>query len=230
MRAPVSSPLPAHRSNRRTLVGEVVSTKMDKTAVVAVVRAHPHPHYHKIVRKTTRFFAHDPFNAAQLGDIVRIEECRHLSKNKYFRIVATLREGNVAELAPRDVGKTDVLDKVGKKAYTGVEMKEGDIVEVHDVPPILRDAYAEYVSELPESRKRSVIPFTSKFCSQQELVGHLADNDDIGKEAARVFLESCRSRLTENGTPPRDDRDLVEQAAAGFSAAAAQLRSRNSKG
>ncbi len=92
------------RGRRKTLVGVVVSNKMDKTAVVSVERRHPHPLYHKIIRTTKRYKAHDPNNAAQLGDVVRLEETRPLSKEKRWRIVETMTRGNVADIAPRDIG------------------------------------------------------------------------------------------------------------------------------
>lgn len=92
------------RGRRKTLVGVVVSNKMDKTAVVSVERRHPHPLYHKIIRTTKRYKAHDPNNAAQLGDVVRLEETRPLSKEKRWRIVETMTHGNVADIAPREIG------------------------------------------------------------------------------------------------------------------------------
>ena len=66
------------RGRRKSFIGTVVSNKMDKTAVVAVERRHQHPLYRKIVRVTKRYKAHDPQNAANLGDVVRIEETRPL--------------------------------------------------------------------------------------------------------------------------------------------------------
>jgi len=92
------------RGRRKSFIGTVVSTKMDKTAVVAVERRHPHPLYRKIVRVTKRYKAHDEHNAANLGDVVRIVETRPLSKDKRWRIAATLTRGDVADLAPRDIG------------------------------------------------------------------------------------------------------------------------------
>ena len=91
------------------MVGVVVSTKMDKTAVVAVERRKPHPLYRKIVRSTARYKAHDPQNAANLGDVVRIVETRPLSKEKRWRIAETLTRGNVAEVAPREIGVPEEL-------------------------------------------------------------------------------------------------------------------------
>jgi small subunit ribosomal protein S17 len=92
------------RGRRKTLVGIVVSVKMDKTAVVSVEERKPHPLYRKIVRSTKRYKAHDPNNAAVLGDVVRIEETRPISKQKRWRIAQTLTRGNVADIAPRDIG------------------------------------------------------------------------------------------------------------------------------
>jgi small subunit ribosomal protein S17 len=89
------------------MVGVVVSNKMDKTAVVAVERRYPHPLYKKIVRRTKRYKAHDPNNGATLGDVVRITETRPISKEKRWQITATLVRGNVADIAPRDIGVPD---------------------------------------------------------------------------------------------------------------------------
>src|SRR5688572_24845353 len=92
------------RGRRRSLIGTVVSVKMDKTAVVSVERRRPHPLYRKIVRTTKRYKAHDPRNEAVLGDVVRIEETRPISKQKHWRSAETMTRGNVADIAPRDIG------------------------------------------------------------------------------------------------------------------------------
>jgi small subunit ribosomal protein S17 len=75
------------KTNRKTLQGVVVSNKMDKTVVVAVQRSMRHRLYKKIMRKTKRYKAHDERNECQMGDSVRIMECRPLSKEKNFRVV-----------------------------------------------------------------------------------------------------------------------------------------------
>ncbi|HQG40366.1 MAG TPA: 30S ribosomal protein S17 [Spirochaetales bacterium] len=67
--------------------GIVVSDKMDKTIVVEVLMRKLHPLYKKYVNKTKRVKAHDEKNDAKVGDTVRIEECRPLSKEKHFRLV-----------------------------------------------------------------------------------------------------------------------------------------------
>ena len=76
------------RQNRRRIKqGRVASDKMDKTIVVVTETRVPHPVYGKIVRKSTRFKAHDEKNEAKAGDLVRIAECRPMSRDKRWRLV-----------------------------------------------------------------------------------------------------------------------------------------------
>ena len=81
----------ASRGIRKTLVGEVVSDKMDKTVVVRTVSRVPHPRFGKIVKHTAKFHAHDEKNEAKTGDKVRITETRPLSKTKRWRHVEVLK-------------------------------------------------------------------------------------------------------------------------------------------
>ena len=75
---------------RKTRVGEVVSNKMVKTIVVEVERRVPHPKFKKIVRMTSKFYAHDEESQAKIGDKVRIEETRPMSKLKRWKLVEVL--------------------------------------------------------------------------------------------------------------------------------------------
>jgi len=77
----------SEKKSRLTLQGIVVSDKMDKTIVIEVLMRKLHPLYKKYVNKTKRVKAHDEKNDAKVGDTVRIEECRPLSKEKHFRVV-----------------------------------------------------------------------------------------------------------------------------------------------
>ncbi len=81
----------ASRGIRKTLVGEVVSDKMDKTVVVRTVSRVPHPRFGKIIKQTAKFHAHDEKNEAKTGDKVRIAETRPLSKTKRWRLVEVLK-------------------------------------------------------------------------------------------------------------------------------------------
>jgi len=85
--APATTPDETKAPARKTLVGEVVSDKMNKTIVVEVERRVPHPTFKKIVRKTSKFYAHDEKEEASIGDKVLIEETRPLSKLKRWRLV-----------------------------------------------------------------------------------------------------------------------------------------------
>lgn len=76
---------------RKEKSGVVVSNKMDKTIVVAIEEHQPHSKYGKYATKTSKFHAHDPQNECHLGDIVRIEESRPLSKTKSWRLVEILQ-------------------------------------------------------------------------------------------------------------------------------------------
>jgi small subunit ribosomal protein S17 len=75
------------RPSRRVKQGVVRSDKMDKTIVVVSETRVPHPVYGKIVRKSTRFKAHDEKNDARIGDTVRIAECRPMSRDKRWRLL-----------------------------------------------------------------------------------------------------------------------------------------------
>lgn len=75
------------RNNRKTIIGTVVSDKMDKTIVVAVETFETHPIYKKRFKKTTKFKAHDEKNECGIGDKVKIMETRPLSKDKRWRLV-----------------------------------------------------------------------------------------------------------------------------------------------
>ena len=78
------------RGNRKERVGEVVSNKMSKTIVVKVERRFPHAQYKTIVTAYSKFYAHDEKNEAKIGDRVRIEETRPLSKTKCWRLVEVI--------------------------------------------------------------------------------------------------------------------------------------------
>ncbi len=82
--------------HRRTLVGVVVSDKMDKTVVVQIVRRYRHPRYKKYVQERLRYKAHDESNTAKTGDTVRIIECRPLSRDKRWRLSEVVEKGNLA--------------------------------------------------------------------------------------------------------------------------------------
>src|ERR1700757_2412054 len=88
----------ASRANRKERLGEVISSKMTKTIIVRVERRFPHPKFKKVVTGYKKFYAHDEKNEAKVGDRVRIEETRPLSKTKRWRLVEVVERAT--EVAP----------------------------------------------------------------------------------------------------------------------------------
>lgn len=77
---------------KRTLMGKVISDKMDKTVVVAIERSVAHKLYGKIIKRTTKIHAHDENGECHIGDSVKIEETRPISKTKAWRLVAVVEK------------------------------------------------------------------------------------------------------------------------------------------
>ncbi len=90
-----------HKQKTRT--GVVLSRKMDKTAIVSVVRLTHHPLYNKVIKKAKKYKVHDENNACHPGDKVRIIECRPLSREKRWRLAEILLKGEVAEIQPQEI-------------------------------------------------------------------------------------------------------------------------------
>ena len=90
----------AHKNEK---VGEVVSAKMAKTIVVEVNRRVPHPLYKRIINKRKKFYAHDEESTAKPGDVVRIVECRPLSKLKRWRLAEVIRRAAQVGAQPSDL-------------------------------------------------------------------------------------------------------------------------------
>ena len=80
------------RNLRKTRVGKVVSDKMDKTVVVAILDNVKHPLYGKVIKRTIRLKAHDEKNECNIGDTVSIMETRPLSKDKRWRVVSIIEK------------------------------------------------------------------------------------------------------------------------------------------
>ena len=147
------------RGRRKTLIGIVVSNKMDKTAVVSVERRYPHPLYHKIIKSSKRYKAHDPKNEAVLGDVVRLEETRPLSKEKRWRIAETLTRGNVADIAPREIGVPEeaLLEKQAPPAPAAAAAVAEPAAEAPAAPDTAAPAAAE-AETAPEVTDSEVAP------------------------------------------------------------------------
>jgi small subunit ribosomal protein S17 len=100
----------APAGRRKEVVGEVVSNRMQKTIVVEVVRKKAHGFYGRVISKSKKFYAHDESNEARIGDVVRLEETRPLSKLKRWKLKQVVR-------------KTALPADVALKADTAVEVQ-----------------------------------------------------------------------------------------------------------
>ena len=130
------------RERKKELVGRVVSDRMDKTVVVAVNSIRMHRLYKRMMRSTKKYMAHDDTNDVRVGDLVRIQESRPISRNKHWRIANVLEEaakrgkavvmpvvsataGVPAETA---IANTDVSsgDQAGADGPSGADRAEGE--------------------------------------------------------------------------------------------------------
>ena len=93
------------RGSRRTILGTVTSTKMDKTAVITVIRRVRDRRFHKFVTRRVKYKAHDEKNAAKVGDLVEIVEARPMSRTKRWRIVRTLSHNAEIPVTGRDTAE-----------------------------------------------------------------------------------------------------------------------------
>jgi small subunit ribosomal protein S17 len=87
------------RANRKERTGEVIASKMAKTIIVRVERRFPHPQFKKVIKTFKKLYVHDEKQVAKVGDQVRIEETRPLSKTKHWRLVEVVERNTEAAAA-----------------------------------------------------------------------------------------------------------------------------------
>ena len=104
------------RTMRKVRVGSVVRTSREKTATVEMVWKQRHRLYRKQMRRVARFQVHDPENQCKLGDLVRIEETRPISKTKHWRILEILQRRQVADVAPIELESDAVIEEPENEA------------------------------------------------------------------------------------------------------------------
>ena len=112
----MASETAAQTANKNEKIGQVVSAKMQKTIVVEVTRRVQHPVYKRIINKRKKFYAHDEQRTAQVGDVVRIIECRPMSKLKRWRLGEVLRKAVQVAVEPGAVDLDMVQSTAGSKS------------------------------------------------------------------------------------------------------------------
>ena len=166
--------------NRKARVGVVVSDVNDQTVVVEVERAARHRLYRKVLRKTKKYHVHDPENQATRGDLVRIEECRPISKLKRFRLVEVLTERAVAEVAPESIGQELVEEVQRSAARAAAEESDETTSEVPSAESTDAAPAAEAVTEEApaEEAAEPVVAEASADASAEEVTEDGADAAD----------------------------------------------------
>ena len=129
-------PNPSQGNRRKVRTGSVVRVKQDKTAIVEMVWKQRHRLYHKQVRRLTRFYVHDPENQCRIGDLVRIEETRPISKTKHWRLLEILERRQVAEVRPIEL-EGDAATAVAEPEETDAPLEMDE-----DIDPDILDQLA----------------------------------------------------------------------------------------
>ena len=127
--------------NRKARVGTVVSDKQDKTIVVEIERAAQHRIYHKVIRLTKKYHVHDENNQATRGDLVRIEECRPMSKLKRWMLVEVLNERAVADVAPTALDQS-LVEEMQRSGARRAEEESTDTPAASDETPAASEEQA----------------------------------------------------------------------------------------
>jgi small subunit ribosomal protein S17 len=132
-------------SNRKMQIGQIVSDKMDKTVIVAVFWRQPHRKYGKPIKRTSKFVAHDTNNECKIGDMVRIEETRPLSRSKRWRVREILKSQKFAELQPQEID-VSLLEDQSMIPKAKEEQKEEEKTSDEDISEAV-DASSEQKEE-----------------------------------------------------------------------------------
>ena len=122
---------------RKVRVGSVVGTRMDKTAVVELVWKQRHRVYRKQMRRVTRFYVHDPEEQCQIGDMVRIQETRPISRTKHWRLLNILSRREVADIRPIELEGDSIIEtsedpSVASDSTIALAQESGDYNEDED--------------------------------------------------------------------------------------------------
>ena len=118
--------------SRKIRVGEVINAKMDKTVVVAVRWQQRNLIYKKPRRRITKLYAHDNENQCRLGDMVRIEETRPLSRTKRWRLLEIVERREIAEVKPAELDEGILTEESDEDVQEEQELDNGELVDELD--------------------------------------------------------------------------------------------------
>ena len=186
---------------RKVRVGSVVGTRMDRTAVVEMVWKQRHRLYRKQMRRVARFYIHDPENQCQVGDTVRIQETRPISKTKHWRLLEILRRRQVAEVRPIEL-ETDIetaiagTDESGEAALEGLDSATEAAAPESGEQPAEQESAAEAPAPARRQRRRTTqaaAPESSEQPAEQESA------PDSAEEEPETAIETAVAEADESG-------------------------------
>ena len=182
------------KSMRKVRVGAVVRTNQDKTAIVEMVWKQRHRLYRKQMRRVARFYVHDPENQCRLGDTVRIEETRRISKNKHWRLMEILERKQIAEIRPIDL-ETDVAPEMTQPRIIAAEARA--------------EATAAKASEEPEAEPEAEV-VEEEAVEESETEGE--SSEDAAPEEASFGEDSVEEAADEEAEPEAADEPQKDEA------------------
>ena len=207
------------RFMRKVRVGAVVRTNQDKTAIVEMVWKQRHRLYRKQMRRVARFYVHDPENQCCLGDTVRIEETRRISKNKHWRLMEILERKQIAEVRPIDV-ETDVSLEMTQPRVLAAEVRaEAAASEAVDEEPAGEEPEAadeeieeETVAEEEPEEESAEQPEEEPAEEEQEPE---EEPEPAEEEAEAEVEEESETEEPEADEPDADDAEAEDDSDAG---------------
>ncbi len=186
---------------RKVRVGSVVGTRMDRTAVVEMVWKQRHRLYRKQMRRVARFYIHDPENQCQVGDTVRIQETRPISKTKHWRLLEILRRRQVAEVRPIEL-ETDIetaiagTDESGEAALEGLDSATEAAAPESGEQPAEQESAVEAPAPARRQRRRATqaaAPESSEQPAEQE------SEPETGGEEPEIAITDAVAEADEPG-------------------------------
>ena len=212
------------RFMRKVRVGAVVRTNQDKTAIVEMVWKQRHRLYRKQMRRVARFYVHDPENQCCLGDTVRIEETRRISKNKHWRLMEILERKQIAEVRPIDV-ETDVSLEMTQPRVLAAEVRaEAAASEAVDEEPAGEEPEAadeeieeETVAEEEPEEEAAEQPEEEPAEEEQEPEEEAIEEEPepAEEEAEAEVEEESETEEPEADEPDADDAESEDDSDAG---------------
>ena len=212
------------RFMRKVRVGAVVRTNQDKTAIVEMVWKQRHRLYRKQMRRVARFYVHDPENQCCLGDTVRIEETRRISKNKHWRLMEILERKQIAEVRPIDV-ETDVSLEMTQPRVLAAEVRaEAAASEAVDEEPAGEEPEAadeeieeETVAEEEPEEEAAEQPEEEPAEEEQEPEEEAIEEEpELAEEEAEAEVEEkSEAEEPEADEPDADDAEAEDDSDAG---------------